>query len=1276
MTQDRDGQVVTFYSYKGGTGRTMALANVAWILAANGKRVLVADWDLESPGLHRFFAPFVNPRTLEATTGVIDMVRQFEWATTRQGPGSIGDYEQYARVARHAFSLDWQFPHGGSLDMLMSGRQNSDYATSLSGLDWDAFYEHLGGGEFFDALRADMKRNYDYALIDSRSGLSDVADICTLHLPDLLVDCFTLTDQGIDGAARVARAVATRQRAIRILPVPMRVDLAEKERAEAGLALARKRFSGFPQELDERDRERYWLQVEVPYRPFYAYEEMLAVFGDRPGGRQTLLAAYEALTARITDGAVSTLPAIDESFRGRVLARFSRQLTNADQEVVLHYADADQLWAEWLERLLVTVGVRVIDAHTSPDAAAQGSGRDLVLISPANTGEARSWLPDGRSPRAPVAVYVEDVRPVPDFPIDASVFLSDVSEQHAADRLLRVLGWSDAAPEPGSIGIRFPGRAPQIFNVPARNARFTGRADELRKLRETLRGQGGVAALIGNLPTALNGMGGVGKTQIAIEYAHRFRNAYDVVWWISAESVVFVDSALADLGRRMGVLDGPTETGTVASVLAALANGTPFTRWLLIFDNAEDPQSIAEFLPSGPGHVLITSRNPGWHDRAKALPVDVFARSESVEHLRRRVESIDPQDASRIAEWLGDLPIAVAAAGAWLADTGTPVSEYLRMVETPRPHALMPSAFETTWSLSLQRLQERSPGAYRLLQLCSVMAPEIALDLVYSDELARAIIGIDPQVSDRMYRGSLVQQINRLALLKLDATSGTIQVHRLLQYAVRDLMSESDLDDSRHQIHRVLAALRPAKEVEDPESWPRFRMLWPHVEATDALQCPDDAVRQLMIDRVRYLLIRGALQQARETAERVSAIWTSTLDEGGDTGPLRRHLLHLRHVLGSVLRDLAQVRDAYDIDRAVLAEQQALLGDDHPHTLMTAGGLAADLRAIGRYQEALHLDLRTYDRWTEILGNDHPRSLAALTGIAASSRLTGDYRHARDCDELAYERSGVVLGANHLTTLAAGAGLGRDLLDTGEFEAAVALLTAIVERFQSVLEPHGRATLNARASLAAALRTAGRPKQGSHAAEAYSGLMDAFGPRSLDTVAARMTYGLSLLASDDLDGALEHLRSVHDAYRAGLGPHHPYALLAGNNVGVALRTGGSPGAAGSLAATTAEQVVDTLGRRHPYSLRAWQNHAVVLAEIGEEDRAAEILDGVARDLTDVLGSGHPDTVRVEANLAIVRRNTTEDVVLRLRRAFGASHPVVRAVEQGLLTQVVIDVHPL
>src|ERR1700733_11492340 len=131
MSAASDGQIITFYSYKGGTGRTMALANVAWILASNGKRVLAVDWDLESPGLHKFFHPFLDESTVGATPGVIEIINDYASAAVDPAEHDDNWHVDYANVERHAVSLNWSFPADGKLDFLSAGRQNRDYSAAV-----------------------------------------------------------------------------------------------------------------------------------------------------------------------------------------------------------------------------------------------------------------------------------------------------------------------------------------------------------------------------------------------------------------------------------------------------------------------------------------------------------------------------------------------------------------------------------------------------------------------------------------------------------------------------------------------------------------------------------------------------------------------------------------------------------------------------------------------------------------------------------------------------------------------------------------------------------------------------------------------------------------------------------------------------------------------------------------------------------------------------------------------------------------------------------------
>jgi len=343
MAESAPGKIITFYSYKGGTGRTMNLANIAWILASNGKRVLAIDWDLEAPGLHRYFYPYLTDKALTSSDGVMEFVVAFAIEAVTPDPESQPSpddwYLPYANILRYAKSLNWKFPGRGTLDFIPAGRQDQTYARRVNTFDWEAFYNRLGGGLLIEEAKQIMRKEYDYVLIDSRTGVSDTSGICTVQMPDVLALCFVLNNQSIDGADGVARSVYNQRRkengdpGIRILPIPMRVDLYEKKLLEKQKALAKEKFAPYLEHLPESEREDYWGQVEVFYFPYYSYEEILAADSDQPGERNTLLAVCERIASQLTKGDVTQfVPSLEEQ-QSRAAEQVYNQLTEADQEV-------------------------------------------------------------------------------------------------------------------------------------------------------------------------------------------------------------------------------------------------------------------------------------------------------------------------------------------------------------------------------------------------------------------------------------------------------------------------------------------------------------------------------------------------------------------------------------------------------------------------------------------------------------------------------------------------------------------------------------------------------------------------------------------------------------------------------------------------------------------------------------------------------------------------------------------------------------------------------
>ncbi|NUP49949.1 MAG: tetratricopeptide repeat protein [Catenulispora sp.] len=1350
MSRDSQGTVVTFYSYKGGTGRTMALANVAWILAANGRRVLAVDWDLDSPGLHRFYHPFLPPSAVQSAGGVIDLIVDYAWQVHQRREDRSEDWHrQAAEVVRHTIAVDWSFPGNGGLDFLPAGRQNRDYASAMAPRGWDDFYEEMGGGLFFQAMREGMRAEYDYVLIDSRTGLSDIADICTLQLPDVLVDCFALSDQNIEGALSIAQRVRDHclERPVRILPVPMRVDEAEKVKADAGRAVAASRFAGFPAGMDDERRSQYWASVEIPYRPFYAYEETLATFGDAPGLPTSLLAAFERLTAEITMGRVTGLPAIEETRRRRVLEGFTRRQA-AKVRPLIHYIAEDRMWADWVREILAQVEVPadligVGNGRSAPGsgsgsvsgsgsgsaagpASASGSGRasnpgpgpdpdpdpaadaveldgDRQVLAIASHAYLRSAdvvtelrrlgaadaADGGRSPQRVTAIRVADVRVPAQYQANPPIDLARLSEPEAVDTLLRAVDrnayaqWRarspDALPSARAHGPRFPGVDPRVWNLRSRNASFTGRDRILERLRDRLLHDSAAGSAP---PQALHGLGGVGKTQLALEYAHRFKGDYDLVWWLPADQPELIPTELAKLARplELGLRADSGIAETAAAVLEALRRGEPVRRWLLVYDNADEPGAVRPHLPEGRhGHVLITSRNPAWTQEAAPVEVEVFTRAESVEHLRRRVPGLAVEDADALGAALGDLPLAVEQAAAWLTETGTPVAEYLVELERQASVVLAlnqpgdyPVPVATTWTISFEALRERSPAAVRLLQLCSFLAPEpVSMALLRSDEMIQALIPYDDALRDRMMLGRVVREVGRFALARVDAAAGSIQVHRLVQSVIRARMSAEEQERACHEVHRVLVGARPrAGDTDDPENWPRYDQIWMHLGPSRARLCGEGATLQLLIDRVRYLWKRGELGAALAFAEELAEVWEKRT-HAPETDP---DLLSLRFQTANVLWSMGRFEQARQINAEVLRAQAATLGDDHRHTLMTAGGLAAALRGLGRFDEALALDEQTYARFAENFGVDFPQTLSSANNLAVSYRLVGEFGKAADIDREVFARRREVLGPGHPYTLSSAASLARDMTDAGRFREAVELLRTTLDTYREVLGDDYVETLRTAKSLAVALRKCGHLNEAQRLTTAtYERYVERFGERHPDTRACALNRAADLAAQDRDAEAVAIAAECLANYEEELGERHPYTLVTVNNMAIYARANGDLALARTLSERAVAGCDAVLGPTHPVTLAAAGNLANCLADDGELEAALSLEERILAGLGQRLGEGHVYLLLAEANHAATLRvagrgaeaeGISGRVLGPLARVLGEGHPVCVRVRAG------------
>ena len=236
-------------------------------------------------------------------------------------------------------------------------------------------------------------------------------------------------------------------------------------------------------------------------------------------------------------------------------------------------------------------------------------------------------------------------------------------------------------------------------------------------------------------------------------------------------------------------------------------------------------------------------------------------------------------------------------------------------------------------------------------------------------------------------------------------------------------------------------------------------------------------VRQLLIERVRYIRQREDLARAERRGREIQTAWQRMLSERPELAEsLRRQLFRLRFDLANILRDQAKFQESRKLDEEVLADQQRYLGNDHLHTLQTQGSLAADLRALGEYKAALKQDLETYQAARNAYGEEYRGTLSAANNLALSYLLNGDFRSALAQDRLTLERRMSVHGTLHPRTFNSGSSVARDLLEAGRYAEAATRMSTVWAQSRDTLGDNDRNTLTALLLLGVAERCAGRPR--------------------------------------------------------------------------------------------------------------------------------------------------------------------------------------------------------
>jgi tetratricopeptide (TPR) repeat protein len=555
-----------------------------------------------------------------------------------------------------------------------------------------------------------------------------------------------------------------------------------------------------------------------------------------------------------------------------------------------------------------------------------------------------------------------------------------------------------------------------IFDVPfPKNKFFTGREETLRCLAAQLR-VGGKAALgqadPSELPqstrAAISGLGGIGKTQIAVEFAHRHRDEYRQVFFVRSETVADIIGGFAKIAELLALPEaGEQDQNAVAVAVRRWLEGNE--GWLLILDNADTPALLEPYLPiDSAGHVLVTSRAQNFavlnlDSERLAPPPAEEARDFLLKRTRRQsARAAERQAATDLATELGSLPLALEQAAAYISTREVSFADYLdsfrrrglELVGQSGPEAgTRHDPVAVTWSLNLEQVLRESPASADLLHAAAFLAPEAIPDEFFFDggseisaRLGEALASQDP-----LTVAELAVPLLRYSLVERDAEKQTLSLHRLVQEVVKN-----DLGDSaKVRLRRVVRALIRSFPWPEFKNWLRCERLLPHLLAIVNVAEEGNEIAKLQQAGAVYLRNRGRFAEAEPLYERSLAILEKSL--GGDHPDVATSLNNLA-VLYKNQGRLAKAKPLY---KRSLAIREKSLGSDHPNVASSLNNLALIYKNQGRWAKAELLFERSLAIWEKSLGRDHPNVATVLNNLAIVYRNQGRLTEA----ESLYQRS-------------------------------------------------------------------------------------------------------------------------------------------------------------------------------------------------------------------------------------------------------------------------------
>ncbi len=909
----------------------------------------------------------------------------------------------------------------------------------------------------------------------------------------------------------------------------------------------------------------------------------------------------------------------------------------------ISYNISDERWAKWiaweLEQARYSTVLMAWDFRPGSDFVAEMHKalkvckRTIAVLSHRYLASAfcqPEWTatfasdPTGKDQKL-VPVRVADCQP--DGLLRARVYIDLVglAEDMARENLLEGVKPGRAKPTeklsfPGTAEnptrVPFPGSMPRVWTVPFRlNPHFTGREDILSRLRNALAGSTSVITQ----PLAVHGLGGIGKTQLAVEYVWRNKADYDSVLWIVADSPENTAANLAGLCRR-AVLDLPeSEVPEQQEQLAAVRRWLrTHERWLLVLDSV-DTREAAEFVrgfldPTWTGHIIITSRRSDWnqHTEIADLPVPLFEEQEAVAFLRERVgaggfDAGTEEDARAVAEVLGRLPLALEQAAAYMLHRRVPFGEYRRRLGEARPLVLAtqstggtgyPASIAETWLVTEQQL---SPPARAILRLAAFLAPDdIPRDLISLEKplLGEAFLLVETEseaVSPPHSAASVEEALVELADYSLIYLAPQVfSCHRLVQAVQRDRAGAQGSKLVELLLRRL--AERLPVEADDVRAWPAMNAFKPHIEAIAAFSNDYGIVEPtgLLLSQLGIFLSAKAIYHEAEPMLRRSlaideqiygtehtkvvphlnnlATLLYATSRFGEAEPLMRRALaiaeqshgpeyfrvatHLNN-LAQLLKSTNRQEEAEALIRRALAINEASFGSNHPKVAVNLNNLSQLLMDINRHAEAEPMIRRALAINEASFGSNHPKVAESLSNLAEFLVIVSRFSEAEPLARRAMSVDERSYGPKHPIVASHLINLAQLLMNTNRQAEAESLIRRALEINEASFGcDHPKVAINLNC-LALLLHDTNRLTEAEPLMRRALKIAQAsYGPDHPDVAQVLNDLGQLLKSSNRLADAESMMRRSLAIDEASYGSDHPKVAIRLNNLAILLHVTG------------------------------------------------------------------------------------------------------------------------